>query len=65
MTDVLTKVKVKWEFPAIADNDMGYSFSDAYIVKTYDTDHEWVVIFGNGYNSARGLLHRECEVIFK
>ncbi len=43
------------------DNDMGYSFSKAFIVKSYismnpssETNHPWVVIFGNGYNSVNG-----------
>ncbi|HEB50009.1 MAG TPA: hypothetical protein ENI89_05315, partial [Desulfobulbus sp.] len=46
---------------ATSDRDMGYSFSKAYIVKTYDstinagTDLEgYVVIFGNGYSSENG-----------
>ena len=46
---------------ATSDRDMGYSFSRAYIVQTYDstinagTDFEgYVVIFGNGYSSENG-----------
>ena len=46
---------------ATSDRDMGYSFSRAYIVETYDssinsgTDFEgYVVIFGNGYSSENG-----------
>ncbi|MDY6970887.1 MAG: PilC/PilY family type IV pilus protein, partial [Thermodesulfobacteriota bacterium] len=31
--------------------DLGYSFSQCPIVKSHATDHEWVVVFGNGYNS--------------
>ncbi len=54
--------KVLWEFPhagtsptVAADlSDIGYSFSKALIVKTNDTSHPWVVIFGNGYNSTDG-----------
>jgi len=54
--------KVLWEFPhagttptALADvSDIGYSFSKSLIVKTNDTNHPWVVIFGNGYNSHDG-----------
>lgn len=47
---------IKWEFPktgtAEADvNDMGLSYSDAYIV---NSTLGWVVIFGNGYNSVTG-----------
>ena len=35
------------------DPDIGYSFSQAYVVKTNSTNaaHQWVVIFGNGYGS--------------
>jgi Tfp pilus tip-associated adhesin PilY1 len=49
---------VKWEYPvnsdpenAALDPDMGYSYSQAYIV---NSNAGWVVIFGNGYNSANG-----------
>lgn len=51
---------VKWEYPAVTDNDMGYSYSMPVIVKSNipaseDTSkHKWVVIFGNGYGSANG-----------
>lgn len=52
---------VKWEFPKVGSltfsedsNDMGYSYSKPYIVKTYNPDHPYVVIFGNGYNSQSG-----------
>ncbi|TYT75083.1 PilC/PilY family type IV pilus protein [Desulfobotulus mexicanus] len=46
-----------WEFPAKEDrpdNDMGYSFSSAAIVKSNLTDHPWIAIFGNGYNATSG-----------
>jgi len=48
--------RVKWEFPntftTSADiADIGYSYSEAFIVQSYDTGHPWVVIFGNGYAS--------------
>jgi type IV pilus assembly protein PilY1 len=33
---------------------MGYSFSKPVIVKSNSTEHPWVVIFGNGYNSDNG-----------
>ncbi len=54
--------KVLWEFPhagatptAAADlRDIGSSFSKAYIRKSNDASHPWVVIFGNGYNSIDG-----------
>ncbi|GAB4333794.1 MAG: hypothetical protein Kow0089_02650 [Desulfobulbaceae bacterium] len=44
------------------DNDMGYSFSDPFIARSYKSfnesfslsDNPWVVIFGNGYNSVNG-----------
>ena len=43
------------------DPDIGYSFSQAYLVKTNstNTDHQWVVIFGNGYGSvsAKAVLY--------
>jgi len=44
--------KVKWEFPAngATDPDMGYSYSEAYIVRS--NTGGWIVIFGNGYASA-------------
>jgi len=50
---------VLWEFPntSTSDDDLadiGYSFSKSLIVETNDSDHPWVVIFGNGYNSASG-----------
>ena len=45
---------VKWEYPNTSDPDnspdadMGYSFSQAYLV---NSQAGWVVIFGNGYDS--------------
>jgi len=50
---------VKWEYPkqgSLADekDNMGYSFSRASIAKSYDPNHPWVVIFGNGYGSTNG-----------
>ncbi len=36
------------------DEDLGYSFSRAAIVRSYSSEHPWVVIFGNGYNSQNG-----------
>lgn len=46
---------------AYRDDDLGYSLSTPAIVKSYrtknpvsQTDHPWVVIFGNGYNSYNG-----------
>lgn len=43
---------VLWEYTAVVDDDMGYSYSRAFIVKT--RAEGWVVIFGNGYNSVNG-----------
>lgn len=43
-----------WEFPNSPDPDMGYSYSKPVIVKSNSSMHPWVVIFGNGYNSASG-----------
>jgi type IV pilus assembly protein PilY1 len=34
------------------DDDLGYSYSRAYIVNTKAAG--WVVVFGNGYNSVNG-----------
>jgi type IV pilus assembly protein PilY1 len=46
--------RVLWEFPKTSDPDMGYSFSKPVVVRSNSTDHPWVVIFGNGYNSDNG-----------
>jgi len=49
--------RVLWEYPDSGTttaeiDDLGFSYSKAYIAKSNDTSHaEWVVIFGNGYNS--------------
>ena len=49
---------VKWEYPVnsdpedkTVDPDMGYSFSQAYVV---NSAAGWVVLFGNGYDSQNG-----------
>jgi type IV pilus assembly protein PilY1 len=47
---------VKWEYPkqgstAAEKDNMGYSYSKAFIVKSDAAGHRWVVIFGNGYGS--------------
>ncbi|MCP4629394.1 MAG: hypothetical protein GY850_38700 [bacterium] len=41
------------------DPDIGYSFSQGYVIKTNSAAHPWVVIFGNGYGSAdnRAVLY--------
>ena len=47
---------VLWEYPrqGTIDDDLGYTFSKAFIVRSYAADNEWVVIFGNGYDSTLG-----------
>ncbi|MBT3176492.1 MAG: hypothetical protein HOG03_13685 [Desulfobacula sp.] len=60
-------IDVLWEYPQLttagaifaSDDDLGYSFSDIFIVESYKTDsdpgnHNWVAIFGNGYDSVNG-----------
>ena len=57
MTEAAMANRVLWEFPdsgATTEvlNDMGFSYSKAYIAKSNDTTNApWVVVFGNGYNS--------------
>jgi type IV pilus assembly protein PilY1 len=51
--------KVEWEYPRpstpqVEVDDMGYSFSRAFIVQSNDPAYPWVVIFGNGYHSPNG-----------
>ncbi len=73
--------KVKWEYSAGScpnfDADMGYSFSRAVIVKSEDASINvgtdlagYVVIFGNGYDSANGdaalyVLNPETGALLK
>jgi len=50
---------VLWEFPNAGTSasdiaELGYTYSRAFIVKSYSPAHEWVVIFGNGYDSTNG-----------
>jgi Tfp pilus tip-associated adhesin PilY1 len=47
---------VLWEYPqrGVTDDDMGYSYSVSYIVRTNLKNYPWVVIFGNGYDSVNG-----------
>ena len=60
-------IDVLWEYPQLtaagtafaSDDDLGYSFSDIFIAKSYKTNndpnsHNWVAIFGNGYDSVNG-----------
>lgn len=42
---------VLWEF---SDSDMGFSFSQPVVVRSYATEHPWVALFGNGYGSTSG-----------
>jgi len=58
-TETALANRVLWEYPKNATaeserNDMGYSFSEVAIVRSNDVSNEWVVIFGNGYNSVNG-----------
>ena len=59
-TESLLDNRVMWEYPDAATpaaevNDLGYSFSKAAIVRSNDSGNApWIVIFGNGYNSANG-----------
>jgi len=61
-TEANTNSWVKWEYPRASTpaaqlDDMGYSFSKAFLVRSNDdsiSGDGWVVIFGNGYNSANG-----------
>ncbi len=43
---------VLWEYPSGTDDDLGYTYSRAFIVHTEAAG--WVVIFGNGYDSVNG-----------
>jgi Tfp pilus tip-associated adhesin PilY1 len=58
-SEMLLDNNVMWEYPDLATpsaevNDLGYSFSKVAIVESNDSTVPWVVIFGNGYNSANG-----------
>ncbi len=48
-----SKVKVAEVDGELFDPYMGYSYSRPVIVKSNDPAVEWLVIFGNGYNSAK------------
>jgi type IV pilus assembly protein PilY1 len=56
----MTADNVLWEFPNAAGqddiNDVGFSFSKPLVVRTNSSDEaeSWIVIFGNGYDSANG-----------
>ncbi len=55
-TETQIATQVMWEYPraGTTDADMGYSFSKAFVVKSNSSTDEWVVVFGNGYNSSSG-----------
>ena len=46
--------KVLWEVTDSATSNLGYTIPQPNLVKTYSSAHPWVVIAGNGYNSAGG-----------
>ena len=59
--NAMSEDQVLWEFPRQATSaadvaDMGYSYSKPVVVQSMSTKigESWVVIFGNGYNSASG-----------
>ncbi|RLC31069.1 MAG: hypothetical protein DRH32_04815, partial [Deltaproteobacteria bacterium] len=71
-TETQIATKVMWEYPRAGstDTDMGYSFSKAFVVKSNSSENEWVVAFGNGYNSSSGkavlyILDMDGQVIRK
>ncbi|MBF0224257.1 MAG: PQQ-binding-like beta-propeller repeat protein [Desulfobacterales bacterium] len=45
---------VKWEFSSTNDSDVGFSYSRPAIVKSNYNNGEYVVCFGNGYDSTNG-----------
>jgi type IV pilus assembly protein PilY1 len=51
---------VLWEYPSAADDDMGFTYSRPIIAKSNadidgnSANHDWIAIFGNGYNSVNG-----------
>ena len=60
-------IDVLWEYPShksaqnyfASDDDLGYSFSDIFIVQSYKnnnepSNHNWIAVFSNGYNSVNG-----------
>ena len=61
--------QVLWEFTDADDVDLGFSFSQPLIaMSNADTDadgeHEWVAIFGNGYNSTSADGDAKLFVLF-
>ncbi len=55
---------VKWEYPrndtpATESNHLGFTYSRAFIVRSNDASHPWVVIFSNGYDS-----NNQCAMLF-
>lgn len=45
-----------WEYSAstLSDDDLGYTFSQVFMVKSNDPSYPNVIIFGNGYDSVNG-----------
>ena len=50
----MTPDNVLWEYTAETDPDMGFSYSKPVIVRSYDKQNPWIVIFGNGYDTPDG-----------
>jgi len=59
-SEILLDNRVMWEYPdgatpAAEIDDLGYSFSKVSVVQSNDTTNApWIIISGNGYNSANG-----------
>ena len=53
------KDRVEWEYTN--DTHLGYTFSQPSIVRSNDPNQEWIILFGNGYNSQQG--HAELFIL--
>lgn len=51
--------EVLWEYTNAAH--LGYTYSRPSIVRSNDSDYEWIILFGNGYNSQQG--HAELFIL--
>jgi type IV pilus assembly protein PilY1 len=51
-TEGILASKALWEFTD--STDLGYTYSKPALVKSNSATYEWIVIFGNGYNSEGG-----------
>lgn len=51
-----TALPTTWEYSAetLSDDDLGYTFSQVFLVKSNDTSHPNIIVFGNGYDSVNG-----------